>query len=91
MNQNVKQSVKEYILETFLPGESADEQHKAKEDFDLQYRTAKDGQFVLFFRHAGGVARNISIRATHNQTTKDQEVTIQRGMVTVAKDIIIAP
>ena len=25
MNQSVKQSVKQYILETFLPGESADE------------------------------------------------------------------
>ena len=83
--------VENAIVQRIPAGESADEQQQAKEDFDLEYRTAKDGQFVLFFRHAGGVAKNILIRAAHNQITKDQTVTIQRGMVTIAKDIIIAP
>ncbi len=89
--KEVGAGVENAVVRRIPTDESAEEQKRAKEDFELEYRTAKDGQFVLFFRHAGGIKKKILLRTTHNQTTMDQTLEIQRGMVTVAKDIIIAP
>ncbi len=58
---------------------------------DLEYRTARDGHYVLFFNKVKGASEPITLRSTHPpQPDKDQPVTIQRGM-TVTQNIVMAP
>jgi hypothetical protein len=79
------------IVRRIPTNEGKAEQIAAKEDFDLEYRTASDGEFLLFFKHVSGVGRDILLRATHNQKAKDQRLTLRRGLTSVAQDIILEP
>jgi len=58
---------------------------------DLEYRTAPDGYYVLFFKKVKGASELITVRASHTlHPDKDVPVTVRRGM-TVTQNIVMAP
>jgi hypothetical protein len=58
---------------------------------NLQYTTADDGGFVLFFTQIKGVGETITLQATHAlHPTVRQNTDVHRGM-TVATNIVMAP
>ena len=55
------------------------------------YLTEADGSFVLFFKHVGGTASDITLSASHAvHPAQNVPIKLHRGM-TVATDIIMAP
>jgi hypothetical protein len=58
---------------------------------NLQYTTADDGGFALFFTQIRGVGETITLQATHAlHPTVQQNTDVHRGM-TVATNIVMAP
>lgn len=55
---------------------------------DPAYKTASDGEFVLYWKDAPGVPKEVTLHVTApNLQAKDQPVTIRRGLTVVSKPI----